>query len=101
MAKKETTKKGAAKKTTKKAPAKKAAAKKEETTAPALQFKVGMKVEGILNDGKNTKVEGKILKINSKGKAVVEIPDRGTCIIPLHALAKAVQKKAKTKSKAA
>lgn len=49
-------------------------------------IKVGQKVTAKLNDGKDTQVTGKVLKVNCKGKAVVEVEGRGKCIIPLHSI---------------
>ena len=61
-------------------------------------FRVGMKVRGVLNSANGEKVEGKITKVNCKGKAVVDVEGRGKCIIPLHSLTpltgKATTKKA-------
>ncbi len=64
------------------------------------KIKTGSKVKAKLND-KST-VEGIVLKINVKGKAVIET-DRGKLIVPLHAMVislktgQAKPKRAKTK----
>jgi len=60
-------------------------------------FRVGMKVEGTLG-ANGDKVEGKITRVNSKGKAIVDVEGRGKCIIPLHSLKKLGNKKT-TKAK--
>ena len=64
-------------------------------------IRVGSMVRGRLGDKKNTMVEGKVLKINVKGKAVVQHEDRGKLILPLKVLKRIDAKKKKTTKKKA
>ncbi len=63
-------------------------------------FRKGMTVVGTLNSAGGEKVEGKITKVNCKGKAVVEVEGRGKCIIPLHSLKEKKSGSKKTKTRA-
>lgn len=56
-------------------------------------IRVGSMVKGNLGDKKNTMVEGKVLKINCKGKAVIMNEERGKLILPLKVLKKVTGKK--------
>jgi hypothetical protein len=62
-------------------------------------IRVGSMVRGNLGDKKNTMVEGKVLKLNAKGKAVVQHEERGKLILPVKVLKRIDPKKKKTTKK--